>query len=528
MIYHDPARAPFRVIGEAAFETSWQKSDRWTMLALPPASGARPRPGDADGKSTVVDAGDAACTGLITSGIELVGDGDRAAALEAFALAADLCPASSAPLREAAGVHALERRWPEARRLAQAAVDRDRHDDHAWRILATSAYVLGDVRGALRAWNVVGEPRVDLVTVQGLTRTRHASATALLDVPTDITLSTTRLDAARRRLAELPSADLARVQYQPAAGGRANVEGVVVERPLLPSSPASLALIGVRAAIDRELGVDLSSPAGAGDRLSASWRWWENRPRVALSYAAPSRRGVWRVDVRAERQTYGAAVREVERRRGGSVTLANWSNRLLRWEVGGHLDAWGGTARTGALSAALDQRLASDRVSVRGEVQALGGSFAAVAQSVEVGIRSATRHEGLTWIAGGAVDLVSSRAPLALWSGAGTGQGRRHLLRAHPLLDDGRLTGDVFGRRVYAATVEGRAWLPPIFRLLRIAPAAFVDIARAEERRVPGSAWQADAGAGLRVALPGSGMLRIDVGKGLRDGATALSVGWTR
>ena len=51
---------------------------------------------------------------------------------------------------------------------------------HAWRILATSEYVGGDPDAALEAWNAVGEPAIDLVTVQGLDHTRHGAATALL------------------------------------------------------------------------------------------------------------------------------------------------------------------------------------------------------------------------------------------------------------------------------------------------------------------------------------------------------------
>ncbi|HJR59353.1 MAG TPA: hypothetical protein VJ813_08150, partial [Vicinamibacterales bacterium] len=125
-------------------------------------------------------------------------------------------------------------------------------------------------------------------------------------------------------------------------------------------------------------------------------------------------------------------------------------------------------------------------------------------------------------------ESAAAGAPRALWPGAGTGHARGVLLRAHPLLDDGRITGDVFGRRLYHVGVEARRWLTPAMKVLRLAPAAFLDVAAAEDRLQPGRAWHADAGAGLRIALPGSGVLRLDVGKGLRDGATALSMGWEK
>ena len=43
-----------------------------------------------------------------------------------------------------------------------------------------------------------------------------------------------------------------------------------------------------------------------------------------------------------------------------------------------------------------------------------------------------------------------------------------------------------------------------------------------------GATAQVDVGAGLRVSLPFAGVLRLDYAHGLRDGADAWSVGWTR
>jgi hypothetical protein len=177
---------------------------------------------------------------------------------------------------------------------------------------------------------------------------------------------------------------------------------------------------------------------------------------------------------------------------------------------------------------ALDQRVAGEAVSLRGGATALAGASTAWTADAAASWRSRARHEGTVFAAAAGVDIASVTAPLALWPGAGTGHARGPLLRAHPLLDDGRVTGDVFGRRLYHGSVEGRHWLKPAMRVLRIAPAIFVDAARAEQRRHLGAAWHIDAGAGVRLALPGSGVLRIDVGKGLRDGATAFSVGWAR
>ena len=66
--------------------------------------------------------------------------------------------------------------------------------------------------------------------------------------------------------------------------------------------------------------------------------------------------------------------------------------------------------------------------------------------------------------------------------------------------------------------------------MVRLGLAGFVDIAQASRPMnidTSGRA-QADIGAGLRLRFPGdSRVLRIDFAHGLRDGANALSVGWT-
>ena len=534
VVYHDPARAPFRVIDEGTFDAAWQKSDRWTMRLLPaqevehpqPAGASAPGPGTDSALRSATSA--SPCAALVREGIAVAGAGDRPGALRTFASAADLCPRDPAPHRETAGIYALEERWPDAIRHARAAVDRDGSDHLAWQILAAGAYVGGDPRAALDAWNAVGEPRIDLVTVQGLTRTRHAVASSLLDLPPDVVLTSERLAAAEKRLGELPAADVARVNYRPQAGGRANVEAVVLERPLLPTSRGSLVSLGLHAAIEREVSVTASSLTGGGETFTAAWRWWEERPRVALVYAAPSALGLLRAEVFSEKQAYGrGGVPSVESRRGGRVSLANWTTTLLRWEIGTGLESWGNERRTALLFASADQRLSGDRVSLRASTTMLAGSFGAWASRIDAAWHSRVRHDGLVWLADGGVDLAGTSAPLALWSGAGTGQGRAGLLRAHPLLEGGRITSDVFGRRLYHASGEGRLWMAPVRGILRLAPAIFVDTARATRRREEGDAWHVDAGVGLRVAAGGS-VLRIDVAKGLRDGATALSVGWSR
>ena len=96
----------------------------------------------------------------------------------------------------------------------------------------------------------------------------------------------------------------------------------------------------------------MASPSGGGELWTASWRWWERRPRVAVGLAAPSPYGgVWRVEGSAERQTYanGAAITEETERRVG-FEVSDWTQ--LGGSVGrlnAGLDSWSDTGRSFSL-----------------------------------------------------------------------------------------------------------------------------------------------------------------------------------
>ncbi|MBA2259663.1 MAG: C39 family peptidase [Acidobacteria bacterium] len=535
VVVHDPARVPFRVLDDKAFDAAWQKSGHWTMLALP-GEGLKRATVTPSSSATAGPSAASACSGLVDEGIRSAAEGAYPKALETLQFASELCPNASAPWREMAGVHALQADWGKAAAIARVAVSRDARDMHAWRILATSRFVTGDSAAALDAWNRIGELLIDLVTVHGLSRTRHAAATQLMGLEPQTLLTSQALAAANRRLDELPVAQMARVTYRPLESGRAAVDAVVVERPRAPTSLPSLAVVGVRTLSDRELRGWVANPTGAGDLITASWRWWENRPRIAFSSAAPAPgAGVMRIDVFRDVQTYedtlnterrATNVREV--RRGGAVSVSNWTATSLRWQIGAGVDAWAERGKTLSINAGADQRLAGDRLSLHAGAGMFAGSFTSWTAAAGAQWRSSVRHEGHVLLTRAGVDVASARAPFALWPGAGLGHARGALLRAHPLLDDGVMTGDVFGRRVYHAGSEWRRWFKPGPRLVPIAPAVFVDVARAAKRLQTGAAWHADTGAGIRIAVPGSGVLRMDVAKGLRDGETVFSIGWMK
>ena len=392
--------------------------------------------------------------------------GDREGAEQGLVAATGLCPNDPASWRELAGLRFSQSRWSEAQDLALSAVRLAPDDAYAWQLVATSRYLMGDVMGALDAWNRTGEPRIDTIDIHGAERTRQPVVVRAAGLQPRQVLTPEAFGRALRRLRDLPVASNARMRYEPVStaidGGLAKVDVFIDERQVVPSGWLALATLGARALLLDELRVDVAGPLGAGELASAAWRWSAGRPRVALGLALPSPQwlpGIVSFDGSWERQSYDATpssddatlVRE-ERRRVG-LHLADWSTSWLRWQTGAALDRLREyddlderrvDARDYlAVESALDVRLAGDRLALA----ASGGWWAPFAGGDRFGTggllaawRSTDDATLPSWSAVTEIGVASRVAPLALWQGAGTGQGRSGLLRAHPLLNGGVLT----------------------------------------------------------------------------------------
>lgn len=98
-------------------------------------------------------------------------------------------------------------------------------------------------------------------------------------------------------------------------------------------------------------------------------------------------------------------------------------------------------------------------------------------------------------------------------------------LRAHRQTTSGALGATPIGRSLVLGNVEWRRRLigsgPAPIGLVLFYDGAWVG------RGTDGQSAVAfhDVGIGLRVALPGSGILRVDVGHGLTDGKNAIFIG---
>jgi hypothetical protein len=118
---------------------------------------------------------------------------------------------------------------------------------------------------------------------------------------------------------------------------------------------------------------------------------------------------------------------------------------------------------------------------------------------------------------------ASAYTPADLWFAGDTGRARGVPLRAHPVITDGELRVEQIGRSIWYASGEAQRWWS--WPRVRVGGAMFADTARTDRRVPAGARTDVDVGLGARFAVPGlSGLLRIDVAKGLRDRATAVSL----
>jgi hypothetical protein len=515
VILHDPARAPMRVIGHDEFHRRWNAADRWMAVVVPGSRGP-----EAGVSRTPAAGASAPCDRLIAEGIGHAQANDLRAAEQTLASALG-CPGSAA-LRELAGVRLLQRRWPDVESLAAAAVGADPMDAHAWRLLGTSRFVQNDRLAALDAWNRASEPVVDLVAVDGLERTRHRIVESQIGTNAGDLLTRDSFLRARRRLEALPAAAAVRLEYIPVPSGLVELRATVTERRA-PSDGWTWAALGLMAGARREIEYSLASLSGGGERLTAAWRFWPDRPGYSLAFAAPAPwGGLWTAMISAERQPFDPPDLPRAERTTAEVGLSNWTTPTLHLAVRAGADDWSTAGTTGHGGAALRLRSAGDRVDARLSVDLWTGSTRFGAAAGALIVRSSAERRGLVYVARATGGAVTRSMPLDGWLAGDTGHASATLLRAHPILDDGRLVAARLGRRIAGASVEAQHWwAPPLFR---VGAAAFVDAARVGVRLFPGAQGDVDAGAGLRLAVPGtSGTFRADVARGLRDAATTFS-----
>ncbi|HEY3884853.1 MAG TPA: C39 family peptidase, partial [Vicinamibacterales bacterium] len=357
IVLHDPARAPFRTVAPRRFDAEWRASNRWMLILLPSAALERTLHSDdredpPTPAAPVDDPGDP-CAPDVSSAIRAAQAGDADSATQTLVRAAAACPRSAAVWRELAGADAAASQWHEAADHARRALVLDSHDEQAWRVLAAAEYVQRHDRAALDAWNHLGEPRLDLVNVQGLTRTRYAIAADAIGIDPGMPITPDALALAERRLRDVPSLSSATVGYHPVENERAQVDAAIVERDAAPLNYPAWIAMGVEAAAERRVTASFASPTGGGELASVAWRWWTGRPMLSASFAAPapaSLGGTWRLDVSRETQSFGPSAFQQTRVHAG-FAAGKWISTTLKLDGGVSLEHWIDGPHMAALSA---------------------------------------------------------------------------------------------------------------------------------------------------------------------------------
>lgn len=489
--FHDPAVAPSQSMTREEFDRRWQRANYWMLLLLPGTGTERAEPMEPAERS------------------------ERSVATDVAALL------SSGDLTEAL-------------RVSTDAVRRNPGDTNAWDALATTLFVMDRERDALAAWNRAGKPDVDTVQIAGLSRTRYRAVERLIGIEPGARLTAGRLGRARRRLELLPSAAATRLGYTPLADGRVQVDAAIVERSRLPGA-FDLAVAAGKAPFTRDVAVSLTNLVGGGERLTGAWRFREGFERIeaAVEVPAPLPIGaVWKLSGADARETVARlGTRRTLRWRQAGFQASDWMTSWLGWTAGAGFERWPNTA----------QRPRGDKTRVGGRMLLAGGEAFDAHVTFEgwIGKPGAVRASTEARLTGGALggratlvggmEGVHGYTPVFIISGAGDGNTRRPLLRAHPLIEDDALSvanGQIIARRLFYGTAE---WTRPLARVLfaAIDGALFVDAAHGRQL-IDGRLrdTQVDAGLGLRIRALGAGpTFRIDFARGLRDRRWAVTAG---
>lgn len=571
LLFHDPAISPYQWMNREDFDRAWESSGRWAMLILP-ATGtgdrrpaveasdsafARPRAVSASShgpmpRSPVSSSrdSDGSVGPLCEELLRRAASDARATKLdeadESLRRARMLCPGDPLVNRELAALRLRQGRPGEAVVHARRATALDSTDHLSRELLAAGYFLQGDDTGALGVWHRLGRARLGHIELASRTRTRQRVIVGLSGLEPGEPLTPETLGLSRRRLEMLPSASGSRVDYRPRSDGRVDAEVAVTEHPAVPISTLDLFRHGISAAVDQEIGVQAGSLLRAGELWTLGWRWETPRRGLTVGLDIPGhlfQPGIWSVRGELQRESYAYSLTRaarttdpgetwaaaVEERRRASLGFSLWTSQTLRWSGTLAVDHWEGAGTWGSigLAARLDGSRGHFTAMLGGEAWWSGSRHPGFARG-EVGAawRSGVERRGLVVHLRTGASWVTPEAPGSVWPGAGTGSGRPALARAHPLLADGVVTGPLFGRGLVHGGLETVWWATGVGPL-KVAPATFVEFAYATQRPeaiLDTRAFHTDAGVGVRLGLPGGPTLRLDVARGLRDGATAWSI----
>jgi len=537
VVFHDPATAPFTTIDENAFLARWAEANWWALVVRPaPIASVKT---SADSTSPVPISSAMPCPPWIDRALDAVAADQLDEASGLLARAGQACPLEPLVLRETAGVRFKQGRHAEVIRLVSEYLALVPDDEYGWQLLATSRYLAGDPDGALEAWNRVGRPTVDLVRIDGVRKVRFREIAGAMSVPPGTLLTPSRLALARRRVSDVPALRRATVDYQPVPGGIVEARATVVERPTVEPAWQLVAAGAIRAVVQREVGLEVASPTGAGELWTGNWRWEPARSRGVIRVdmpANPGFQGILAIEGAWERFRFALDPARTmvfeETRRSTAVGFGTWITAGWRPSAALRFERWSGDRRFLAASMGAELRAHDNRVvmGVRTEhAVALSAHPSYTSGGAGAGWASSLGLSRAAWSVRLGFDWAGTHAPLGSWPVVGGALSWTIPLRAHSPTGGGFLAGRRVGRKIIHAGLAGDR---PLYRngLLVIAAGLFLDAAEVTSAvdGSPDARFYLDGGAGLRIGIAGGqlGVLRIDLARSLvADRHFALTLG---
>ena len=329
------------------------------------------------------------------------------------------------------------------------------------------------------------------------------------------------------------------MDYQPVSGGLVEVRASVVERPTVDRAWRLAAAGAIRAVAQNEVGLEIASPTGGGQLLTASWRWASARPRGLLRLEMPVNAafpGILTIEGDWERFRFAlgpaVATGSEDTRRSAVVGFGGWVTPSLRPSAALRFERWSGDRRYLAPFVGAEVRARNNRFVLAaraGHAVALTDQPSYSSGGTQVAWASSLGLVRAAWSARLGFDWVGRRAPLGAWPVAGADLSWALPLRAHTPTNDGRIQGAHAGRAVTSAGLAGDR---PFYRNgpLVVAAGLFLDAARIAHAAhgFPDAQFYLDGGGGLRIGLGDGqlGVLRIDLARSLvTDRRTVFTLG---
>lgn len=486
---------------------------------------------------------------LVGAGVALgrLGRLEESAARLGAAIECD--PQRSEAWTERGGARFLQKRYEQAIRDLRSALSR-RDDAYARELLASALFLVGRTEEALSHWNRIDRPRLRMIDIQGLARTRPALVREAIRLKEGELLDAEGYAETRIRLKELGVFSRTSLRVLPVGEGLADVQVVLSERSGLAESPAELVAETGVGLVSERLQLRYVNLFGRAVTVSGRYRWQPTRPELALfvEWAQPlGLDGKLRLVSRRGRQRYALGEPLDRRIRGVDLAFRRPTRRRWTAEVGlalasrsysrSHSDNLSGTETLGYIAASgplLDRH--RHRIEGRaklGRAVASGGGYTSGEVELSYKGQWGSADEPRDGRSVLAVRLqgagLTRGAPFDAWLAPGGSPDMDWPLRAHRQARDGILGFMPLARSLALSNIEWRQ------RLLTAKPVEAGVVIFCDAAWLPGS-WYVDpsvrgrrsyldGGIGLRLGVSSSTLVRCDVGFGLVDRAHAIFLG---